>query len=411
MGPADRIERRVGVGQGRGIALAHDQVPGRYGCRLPRAHLADHQLRRIDPGDKAVRGAGDQCGEGHARPEADLENPILRLDVEEFDHPEAERGVGFAHHAGSEATDRTTRVSEVLADDPGKSLHGGHLLTNGALDRRETAFLHRNHFLYPPIILPSLDVRRRLVEAGAAPATANLALAALRGVARESWRAGLLPREEYDRIRDVPRVRGSRLPAGRSATGGELAALLATCARDPSPAGIRDGALLALLYGAGLRRAELAALGRGDWVPDGWLLRVLGKGDKEREVPLPPGAVAALEDWLAVRGDWDGALFPPLNKGGRVARRRMSEQAVYAALAKRAAAAGVDDLSPHDLRRTYVGDLLDRGADIATVQRLAGHADVSTTARYDRRGGGVADHIIWLFRNLAAYPVTTNSCR
>ncbi len=114
---------------------------------------------------------------------------------------------------------------------------------------------------------------------------------------------------------------------------------------------------------------------------------MLGKGNKQREVPLPPGAVAALEDWLAVRGDWDGALFPPLNKGGRVARRRMSEQAVYAALAKRAAAAGVADLSPHDLRRTYVGDLLDRGADIATVQRLAGHADVSTTARYDRRGG------------------------
>ncbi len=210
---------------------------------------------------------------------------------------------------------------------------------------------------------------------------------AQRGVARAAWRLGLLTAEELAQVRDVPPARGTRLPAGRSATGGELAALLAACTRDPSPAGVRDGALLAVLYGAGLRRAELAALGRGDWVPEGALLRVLGKGDKEREVPLAPGAVAALADWLAVRGNTDGPLFVPINKGGRITQRRVTEQMIYNVLAKRAREAGVDDLSPHDLRRTYVGDLLDRGADIATVQRLAGHADVSTTARYDRRGG------------------------
>ncbi len=231
-------------------------------------------------------------------------------------------------------------------------------------------------------------IRARLLDGGRlAPATVNLTLAALRGVARAAWRLGLLSAEELAQIRDVPPARGTRLPAGRAATGGELAALLAACARDSSPAGVRDGALLALLYGAGLRRAELAALGRGDWLPDGALLRVLGKGDKEREVPLPPGAVLALADWLALRGDGEGPLFCPINKGGRLDGRRMTEQAVYGILQKRATEAGVDDLSPHDLRRTYVGDLLDRGADIATVQKLAGHADVSTTARYDRRGG------------------------
>jgi len=171
-------------------------------------------------------------------------------------------------------------------------------------------------------------IRARLLDGGRlAPATVNLTLAALRGVARAAWRLGLMTAEELAQVRDVPPARGSRLPAGRSATGGELAALLAACGRDPAPAGVRDGALLAVLYGAGLRRAELAGLGRVDWVPADALLRVTGKGDKQREVPLPPGAVAALADWLLVRGAWEGPLFVPINKAGRMRSTARSSRA------------------------------------------------------------------------------------
>ena len=229
-------------------------------------------------------------------------------------------------------------------------------------------------------------IRQRLIERGAAPATVNLTLAALRGVARYARNLGLLPAEEYDRIRDVKLARGTRLPAGRAATGGELAALVRACAADSTPAGARDAALLAILYTGGVRRSELSGLDLADWSADPPTLRVRGKGDKERLVPLAGGAAAALRAWLRVRGDRPGGLLLPINKGGRLCGEHVSDHAVYAVLRKRLAEAGVAHLSPHDLRRTFVGDLLDAGVDLATVQRLAGHASPTTTARYDRRG-------------------------
>jgi site-specific recombinase XerD len=217
------------------------------------------------------------------------------------------------------------------------------------------------------------------------PATANKMLSALRGVLKMAWRLGQLTAEEYARAADLPPVKGESLPAGRELGGGELAALLAVCADDATLAGARDGALLSLLYAAGLRREEVAALDQTDYDPDTGRLIIRGKGGKERTAYLVGGAAAALADWLAVRGAAPGPLFWPVNKGGNVTPRRMTPQAVYNALRKRAAEAHVPACSPHDLRRTFVGDLLSAGADIATVARMAGHANVQTTARYDRR--------------------------
>jgi integrase len=148
------------------------------------------------------------------------------------------------------------------------------------------------------------------------------------------------------------------------------------------------------LYGCGLRRAELAALSLGDYDPDECVVKILGKRNKQRLVPVVGGAQAALDAWVLVRGDSPGALLLPSRKGGKLVRDEeasgellgMTAQALYLILIERARKAGVVHFSPHDFRRTFVGDLLDRGADIATVQKLAGHANVTTTARYDRRG-------------------------
>jgi site-specific recombinase XerD len=230
-------------------------------------------------------------------------------------------------------------------------------------------------------------LREQLVARDLAPATVNLTLAALRGVAKEAWNLGLMTAEEYARVKSVKPARGSRLPAGRSASRGELAAILDACAGDPSLAGVRDAAMIALLYAGGLRRAELAGLEVADWTAVSAELKVRhGKGNKQRIIYLTPGAAQLLQDWLTVRGPYVGRLFVSINKGGKLQGRGLTAQAVYNVVSKRATQAGIPALSPHDMRRTFVGDLLDAGADIVTVQHLAGHANVTTTARYDRRG-------------------------
>jgi site-specific recombinase XerD len=228
-------------------------------------------------------------------------------------------------------------------------------------------------------------IRQALTERGVAPSTVNVTLSALKGIARRARNLNLMTSEEYDRIRDVRGAKGVREPVGRSATAGELEALVRACLRDRSPAGVRDVALLGVLYIGGIRRAELVGLGLGDYTPDPPTLRVRGKGDKHRSVPLTAAAAAALDDWLRIRGDSEGSLFVPLTQRGEVAGTSMTGRAISKVLAKRVGQAGVERLSPHDMRRTFIGDLLERGIDISRVREMAGHASVDTTARYDRR--------------------------
>jgi len=229
-------------------------------------------------------------------------------------------------------------------------------------------------------------IRTRLQELGYSPATVNAVLYAIRGVARAAFNLELMDADSYQRIRDVRPVRGERLPAGRALTLGELSGLMDTCGKDAGPAGVRDAAVIGLLYAGGLRRAEAAALRLRDYSPETGELRVLGKGDKQRNIYLDNGAADAMADWILVRGDGDGPLLLAINKGGVIQDHGITDQAIYNLLRKRAKQAGVRDCSCHDLRRSFISDLLDAGADISTVAKLAGHAQVQTSARYDRRG-------------------------
>ncbi|MBK7950184.1 MAG: tyrosine-type recombinase/integrase [Deltaproteobacteria bacterium] len=187
-----------------------------------------------------------------------------------------------------------------------------------------------------------------------APATANKHMAALRGVLKQCWKQGRISADEYRRITDLPTIRGEARRRGVILAAEDYARLAGVCAADAGPAGARDEALLALLRGSSLRRAEAVALDRADYDAEAGGLAIRdASGRSIRRVAPPAHARRALERWLAIRGDEPGPLFNPVNKGGRIERRRLSEQAIYIACQKRASEAGLPPTSPEDLRRSF----------------------------------------------------------
>jgi integrase/recombinase XerD len=221
-------------------------------------------------------------------------------------------------------------------------------------------------------------LRARLAELSRAPATANKKLTAVRQVLQECWRLELMPVEAYWRASEITPVRGTRLKRGRALSQGELGILFESCAEDPKPRrGARDAALIALLYGGGLRRGELWGVDLAHY-RDG-AVDVLGKGNKEDLVPLPQGARRALARYLEHRGLEPGPLIQSLRGG------RLRGEEVYRIIRRRYRRAGLRKMSPHDLRRTQTTVLLSRGCDLEMARQLARHKKLETTAGYDRR--------------------------
>lgn len=219
------------------------------------------------------------------------------------------------------------------------------LLSDGACDARTLPWhlLRCEH---------TSALRDQLSEA-LAPATTNKHLAALRGVLKQAWQLSLIELEDYRLAIDLPAVHGPAPRPNRMLTRQQLAALVGACERDSSAAGARDAALFALLFGVGLRRSEVVALDIGDYDRQTGTLQVRGSGTRDtRQSDVGRNESRALETWLVQRGLAPGPLFNPVNKGGRLEIRGLSEQAVYIACRKRAAEAGLPPVSPEDLRRS-----------------------------------------------------------
>ena len=225
-----------------------------------------------------------------------------------------------------------------------------------------------------------------LYERGLARTTAARKLAALRAFYRYLGQIGAVARDPAQVLR-TPRT-PQRIPQRLETE--EVEALLH--APDPATArGRRDLAILELLYGTGVRVSELVGLDLADLNAGSRIVRVLGKGGKERVVPFGEVAADALRSWLSARpelaaaaggggGNGGSALF--LNaRGGR-----LSDRSVRTIVRRYLGEAGIAHLAgqatPHTLRHAFATHLLDRGADLRAIQELLGHATLATTQKY-----------------------------
>lgn len=223
-------------------------------------------------------------------------------------------------------------------------------------------------------------------SAGLAPATVKRSLVTVRGLHR------FMHEEQQARIDPANHLNPPPVPAGlpKALTEDQIASLLDTVVGE-DPVSLRDRALLELLYGTGARISEAVAASLGDLDTRDQLLRLLGKGDKERIVPLGRLASEALFAWLGPGGrdelapeqwrrrDDSTAIF--LNQRGG----RLSRQGAWLVVKKHGDRVGLGDkLSPHVLRHSCATHMLDHGADIRAVQELLGHASISTTQVYTK---------------------------
>jgi integrase/recombinase XerC len=217
---------------------------------------------------------------------------------------------------------------------------------------------------------------RDLYRRGQASTSAARALAAWRSFGRFCVRRGLLA---GDPARALPFPRHSRrLP--RTLPRIDLAAALDRLAAADDPRAPRDRALLEMTYSAGLRLSELVGLNHGDLDRSGGLLRVRGKGRRERIAPVGERALRALDTYLASRGSARVTPGEPVFAGraGRLSGRTV-QRVVRARLAGMATGLGV---TPHALRHSFASHLLDAGADLRAIQELLGHRSLASTQVY-----------------------------
>jgi integrase/recombinase XerD len=262
-----------------------------------------------------------------------------------------------------------------------RRLSANTLESYGADLRRFVDFLEENRIALRDFARPQLlAYLTELREGGLSARSTSRHLSALRSFFR------FLVREGHAKANPVAEARSPRLgrPLPKYLTVTQVTRLLEAPDRVRATAeGIRDKAMLTLMYASGLRASEVVTLRMENIDPHAGFLRVFGKGSKERVVPVAEAALAALQEYLEtarprfLKKKVSGVLF--LSRLGKpITRQTLWNRIRYWALQ-----AGIDErISPHTLRHSFAGHLLAGGADLRAVQAMLGHADIATTQIY-----------------------------
>ena len=243
------------------------------------------------------------------------------------------------------------------------------------------------HLLQPEHVIALVAALR---EDGYAPNTSSLYVNAVRGVMNEAWRMSLITQEHLLKMRTVKASAGTRLGQGRNLRRTLIREMMEACAADPRPQGLRDAAVIGILYGSGMRKSESVNLDLAQVDFAERSLRVIGKGNKELVKYAPDWAFAKLQAWLAFRREHlkegeqdDSFLFNRIRRGSHITRERITKHAIYYIARQRGEQVGVK-IMPHDFRRSFITRVIEEH-DLSIAQKLAHHTNIQTTASYDVR--------------------------
>ncbi|KAF2407336.1 tyrosine recombinase XerC [Pseudomonas antarctica] len=243
------------------------------------------------------------------------------------------------------------------------------------------------HLLQPEHVIALVAALR---EDGYAPNTSSLYVNAVRGVMNEAWRMSLISHDHLLKIRSVKAAPGTRLGQGRNLRRTLIREMMEVCAADPRPQGLRDAAVIGILYGSGMRKSESVNLDLAQVNFQERSLRVTGKGNKELIKYAPAWAFEKLTAWLEFRreqlkdGEQDDTfLFNRIRRGSHITRERITKHAIYYIARQRGEQVGVK-IMPHDFRRSFITRVIEEH-DLSIAQKLAHHTNIQTTASYDVR--------------------------